>query len=85
MSVIAPDIEACVLRSIYTQKNASIQSTVLTTARAACPSGNGTPQPQYLSAEEAAAAAQMTLWSSGRPWKLWVREVEASGMYVNEA
>lgn len=27
----------------------------------------------------------MTEWSVQRPWKLWVREVEACGLYVNSA
>jgi hypothetical protein len=39
----------------------------------------------YLNATEAAASADMTQWSAMRPWKLWVRELEAAGLYVNFA
>jgi hypothetical protein len=27
----------------------------------------------------------MSQWSAQRPWKLWVRGVEASGLYLNSA
>jgi len=83
MTVIAPNIEECVLRSIYTPRNASIQSTVLLT-RAASQTNGTTPAPTaYLNKQEAAAAAEMTHWSSSRPWGLWVKEVETSAMYTN--
>jgi len=88
LAVIAPSIEDCVLRSVYTQQNARIQTTALIT-RAAHVGASG-PQAQvaemgYLNATEAAASADMTQWSAMRPWKLWVRELEAAGLYVNFA
>ncbi|KAF2098382.1 arad-like aldolase/epimerase [Rhizodiscina lignyota] len=82
LTVVADNIEECVLRAIYTQKNAAIQTTALTT-RAAY--GKATQEIKYLSEEESAAATNMTKWSAQRPWKLWVREVEASNLYVNAA
>ena len=84
MTGVAPNMEECVLRAIYTQKNASIQSMVLIT-QSAYQSTNIPIAPRYLDEEEASAASQMTHWSSGRPWKLWIREVEHSSLYINKA
>ncbi|KAF4625411.1 hypothetical protein G7Y89_g12756 [Cudoniella acicularis] len=82
MTVVAANIEECVLRSIYTQQNAAIQTTVLTT-RAAYSSSKPLPDVRFLNDVEAADAAVMTHWSSSRPWKLWVKEVEEGGFYTN--
>lgn len=83
LTVLAPTIQDCVLRAVYTQKNASIQTTSLTT-RAAYFGSNGAPvEIQYLSEDESKAALDMTRWSAMRPWGLWLREVEATGLYVN--
>jgi len=84
MTVIAPNMEECVLRAVYTQKNASIQSMVLVT-QSAYQGIKNTIAPKYLDEEEATAASQMTHWSSGRPWKLWIKEVEHSSLYINKA
>ena len=83
-TVAAPSIEDCVLRAIYTQKNAKVQSTALTTL--AAHEGNSSVRKiRYLSEEEAADAKDMTLWSAMRPWRLWLREVQAEDLYVNLA
>jgi ribulose-5-phosphate 4-epimerase/fuculose-1-phosphate aldolase len=82
MTVVAANIEECVLRSIYTQQNAAIQTTVLTT-RAAYSSSKQLPDVRFLNDAEAADATVMTHWSSSRPWKLWVKEVEQAGLYTN--
>ena len=78
-----------VLRAVYTQQNATIQTTALTTRAAyfggqqgAGDSGSGVV---YLSEEEGEAATEMTYWSAARPWRMWLREVEAQPMYVNMA
>jgi ribulose-5-phosphate 4-epimerase/fuculose-1-phosphate aldolase len=84
LTVVAPNIQECVLRAVYTQKNASIQTTALTTRAAHFGTSSALPV-KYLSATEAAASADMTGWSAMRPWGLWVREVEAAGLYVNLA
>ena len=81
-TVVAENIEECVLRAIYTQKNAMIQTAALTTAAAY---GGGAQKVRYLSEPESVASANMTKWSAQRPWKLWLREVEACGLYVNSA
>ena len=88
MTVIGPTIQDCVLRAIYTQNNASIQTTALLT-RAAYRAELEQEQDireglHYLSEEEAEAATEMTKWSGMRPWMLWLREVEAVGLYVNQ-
>ena len=82
-TVIAESIEDCVLRAVFTQKNATIQTTALITRGSI--SGQDVPPVKYLSEEEAKAATDMTRWSAQRPWKLWLREVEASSLYVNSA
>lgn len=81
-------IEECVLRAVYTAKNASVQTTVLTTRAAteqAGEQGTAVDPVRYLDEKECEATAQMTKWSKMRPWGLWEREVEASPLYVNEA
>lgn len=39
----------------------------------------------FLDQREAEAATQMGKDTAQRPWKLWAREVEASGLYTNSA
>lgn len=86
----ASSIEECVLRAVYTQQNASIQTTALLTHAAhfsAAPARATDAQAEvkYLDEEESQASGVMTKWSAYRPWGLWCREVEASGLYVNQA
>jgi hypothetical protein len=76
-------IEECVARGIYTMRNAAIQTAALTT-QAAYGSRDGPLQPiRYLSPEEAEASKSRQ--SPLRGWKLWLREVETSNLYVNSA
>lgn len=79
-TVLAESIPDCVMRAVYTQKNAMIQSTALTT-RAADPTARG--EFRYLDEEEVAAATKMAKVSGHRPWGLWLREVESCDLYVN--
>ncbi|KAF2163616.1 hypothetical protein M409DRAFT_68509 [Zasmidium cellare ATCC 36951] len=65
-----------VLRSIYTQQNATIQTTALLTHAAHFNS---------LTEGEAKDTAAMTMLTAERPWRMWLREVEASSLYVNRA
>lgn len=75
-------IEECVARGVYTMRNAAIQTAALTT-QAAYANRDGPLQPiRYLSPEEAEATRTR---SAERPWKLWLREIEASNLYVNSA
>lgn len=74
-----------VLRAVYTQQNASIQTTSLITRAAQFGVGAGDEDSgmRYLSEEECEGATVMTKWSARRPWGLWLREVETQPMYVN--
>ena len=80
-------IMEAVQRAIYTQQNASIQTTSLITRAAHFGVGSDTSEEgiHYLSQEETEGSTVMTKWSAARPWRLWLREVEAQGMYVNTA
>lgn len=88
-SVQGGNIMEAVLRAVYTQQNAGIQTTALLTRAAYFGPGQQTAGASadsgvtYLSEEETEGATVMTKWSVGRPWRLWLREVEAQGMYVN--
>jgi hypothetical protein len=102
LTIVAPDIEGAVLRAIYTQKNAIIQTKALLIQAAyfgggsrrhtsrdvgsdettATTTGAGSDL-HYLSAEEAVAATEATIWSVQRPWALWLKEVEACELYSN--
>ena len=87
MTIVAPGIEEVVSRSVYTMKNASIQTAAITmqSAFAAQSGASGPAGLIFLDDRESEAATQMSQWSAQRPWKLWVREVEASGLYLNSA
>lgn len=81
-TVLAGSIQDCVMRAVYTQKNASIQTTALIT-RAADSSATGPVR--YLSPKEVADTTWSIAKSAHRPWGLWLREVEACGLYANSA
>jgi ribulose-5-phosphate 4-epimerase/fuculose-1-phosphate aldolase len=83
VTIVASNIEECVLRAIYTQKNAMIQTAALSISAAHLGLFNSGYGIKYLDEEEAAASTSMTQWSVTRPWKLWLREVKESGLYVN--
>lgn len=87
MTIVAPGIEEVVSRCVYTMKNASIQTAAMAMQSAfAAQSGTSVPGSlHFLDKKESEAATQMSQWSAQRPWKLWVREVEASGLYLNSA
>lgn len=91
-TAVGGSMEEVVLRSVYTMKNAAIQTAALT-QRAAwlgltgagvkdAGAGDGI---WYLSEEETVGATEMTQSTVTRPWGLWVKEVEADGLYVNNA
>ncbi|KAK0621758.1 class II aldolase and Adducin N-terminal domain-containing protein [Bombardia bombarda] len=88
-TVVAENMECAVLRAVYTQKNATILTAAITLRAAANANERIPPEEapkiRYLNEEEASAAAGMTRWSVQRPWLLWMREVEASKLYLNSA
>ncbi len=82
-TVLAGSIQDCVMRAVYTQKNAGIQTTALIT-RAADPSASKGPM-GYLSEKEVEDTTWSIRQSAHRPWGLWLREVESCGLYANSA
>lgn len=87
MTIVAPGVEEVVSRCVYTMRNASIQTAAMAMQSAFAAQGDA-PGPgslKFLDNRESEAATQMSRWSAQRPWKLWVREVEASGLYLNSA
>lgn len=83
-TVAADSIEVAVMWAVYTQKNATIQTTAATLQSAYSCTGPSMVL-ACLSDEECLAAKAMTKRTVQRPWKLWVREVDACGFYVNIA
>ena len=83
-TVVADSIEVAVMWAVYTQKNAVIQTTAATLQSTYDCIGPSMPL-SYLSDEECLIAKAMTKRTVQRPWKLWVKEVEACGFYVNTA
>ncbi|KIX99338.1 uncharacterized protein Z520_04914 [Fonsecaea multimorphosa CBS 102226] len=81
-TVLAGSIQDCVMRAVYTQKNAMIQTTALVTRAASGFTGGSV---SYLSQKEAVDSKWSIRESAHRPWKLWLREVEASNLYTNSA
>lgn len=81
-TVVAESLELAVLRAIYTQKNATIQTSAMLMHFA---SGGSSQQVKYLSELESEAADATIKWAARRPWELWVREVKACGLYSNSA
>lgn len=81
VTITGRSIQECVSRSIYTQKNAGIQTTALTLNNIA---GKGKPI-HYLSRAEMQSTGGMINDTTDRPWGMWKREVEASNLYLNMA
>ncbi|OQU98533.1 Clas II Aldolase and Adducin domain-containing protein [Cladophialophora immunda] len=81
-TVLAGSIQDCVMRAVYTQKNAMIQTTALITRAAG---GHTSDSIKYLSQKEVDDTTWSIRESAHRPWKLWLREVEASNLYSNSA
>ncbi|KAL3441843.1 class II aldolase and Adducin N-terminal domain-containing protein [Aspergillus insuetus] len=83
-TVAGAGIEESVFRAIYTAENARIQTASLSLQLAASTRPLKPDESlYYLEDAELDAATLMGQWSVMRPWKLWVREVETGGLYVN--
>lgn len=89
MTVVGSAIEVVVSRAVYTVKNAGIQTAALTMRTAFVAQGGRLQGAeaglQFLNETETQASTQMGENTSQRPWKLWVREIEANGLYLNSA
>ncbi len=96
-TAIGTSIQEAVFRAIYTQQNAGVQTTALMLRNAqmgAIERGKGREEREkgvrdegvrWLGDGELGDCKVMGQETVGRPWGLWVREVEANGLYVNEA
>jgi hypothetical protein len=87
-TTVGTSIKQAVYRAVYTHVNASVQSNAILLRNAfKGVSGHlGTPgELNYLNEEQTVGCMLMNDSSQDRPWGLWVREVEANALYVNEA
>ena len=93
-TVLGPSILDVVLKAVYRHESARIQTTALITRAAHFGLGGalsatehgqreGEAGLQYLNEKEAEDSGRMISWAGVRPWRLWLRDVEASGLYVN--
>ena len=81
-TTLGTSIKQAVYRAIYTQVNASVLTNAITLRNAAIGAGvNVEGEVRYLNAEQTVGSLMMNEASQDRPWGLWVREVEASGLY----
>ncbi|KAJ3546833.1 hypothetical protein NM208_g1808 [Fusarium decemcellulare] len=81
-TTVASSIELVVLQAVYIEKNAVISTLALSIQAALSQGPYGL---QYLSGEEAEAAAKANAKTAQRPWKLWVDEIRAYSLYTNLA
>lgn len=75
---VATSVEQAVDYAYYASSNARVQTKALLLTSVV---GGGV---KYLSEQEKRDTSNMNSWIAFKPWKQWVREVERSGMYVNE-
>lgn len=75
----ATSIEQVVDYAYYATSNARVQTNALLLNSAV--GGKGV---KYLSPQERRHTADMNAWIAFKPWGQWVKEVERSGMFVNE-
>ena len=85
MTVAGPSIEICVLRAIYAQRNAEIQTTalLLNSTLSKTAANNEDLEPVYFDESEVRDSAVGNIKTVLRPWSLWKREVEAAQLYTH--
>ena len=88
-TTVGTSIKQAVYRAVYTHVNANVQSNAIM-LRGAFNGISGVFDPpngklNYLNEEQTVGCMLMNDSSQDRPWGLWVREVEANPLYVNEA
>jgi ribulose-5-phosphate 4-epimerase/fuculose-1-phosphate aldolase len=85
-TTIGSSIKQAVYRAVYTHVNAAVQTNALTLRASAIGAGVGVEgEMRYLNAEQVKGSLKMNEASQDRPWKLWVEEVEACGLYKNNS
>lgn len=96
-TAVGSSVQEAVFRAVYTQQNAGVQTTSMVLRNVqmgAVERGKGREEREkgvhdegvrWLGDGELADCKEMGQDTAGRPWGLWVREVEANGFYVNKA
>lgn len=89
-TAVGSNIPQAVYRAVYTQVNARTQTSAITLRNAffAVPHNSYVVSDgglAYLNSEQANSCSLMAEASQDRPWGLWVKEVEAHPLYVNNA
>ena len=96
-TAIGSNVQEAVFRAVYTQQNAGVQTTAMMLRNAqmgAVERGKGREEREkgvqdegvrWLGDAELGDCREFGRITMGRPWGLWAREVEAVGLYVNEA
>lgn len=82
-TAVGGSIEESVFRAVYTAENASVQTTAIMINTMGRPRERQDREVNYLQDSELYDTTEMTKWSVMRPWRLWLREVETSGLYAN--
>ncbi|KAF2824596.1 arad-like aldolase/epimerase [Ophiobolus disseminans] len=77
---IAQTVEEVTDFAYYAASNARVQTNALLLKAAMGGGGNV----KCLTQQERKDAANMNRWIAFKPWRQWVKEVERSGMYINE-
>lgn len=96
-TAVGSSVQEAVFRAVYTRENAGVQTTAMMlrgVRMGAVERGRGREEREKglkdegvrcLGDEELGDCRVMGQETMGRPWGLWVREVEANALYVNEA
>lgn len=86
-TIVGATPQEAIYRAIYTKTNAAIQTASLGLAfvgGARGDAGSGGPDVEYLRDDELQGTLDMSRFGWGRAWGLWLREVEAAGLYKYE-
>ena len=80
----AQSVETAVYRAIYTKINAKAQTDALATrANLKTLGGEVAIDDIKLTQEQVQGCTKMNEYFQEKPWRLWVKEVERMGIYVN--
>ncbi|ESZ96094.1 hypothetical protein SBOR_3571 [Sclerotinia borealis F-4128] len=83
-TTLGSSIRQAIYRAVYTHVNACLQANALMLRNAEERISELGPI-RFLNAEQASGSENLNDESAGRPWQLWVREVEVCPLYQNEA
>ncbi|OAP54392.1 hypothetical protein AYL99_11493 [Fonsecaea erecta] len=80
-TVVGSGVQEAIYRAVYTKLNAAIQTASLHLARLGGGESGPASEVQYLRDDEVDDTSEMLRHAWGRAWGLWLREVEAAGLY----